>query len=283
MALINSSISLGIVGSAKDAIISINNSLVDKVQTRVLDSLESIHPMRHSLGAIAYVMESESKINHFALEHIYQQYAKIPLYIICNHISIPLLHHAIKMRVRDVLVTPITQHSLNEFVDELIETTQVSCYPRSIHPSQFIESSEQLINHPLGDLFDIIEQHYVDGPSLQQVSSNVYLSPSRISHMFKDLCGIGYCQYILCRRIEESERLLMQPNVSITQVASDTGFANSSHFCRSFKEHVGITPSAYIRNDGPINLSCLYQRYQKLRMELLPKQHQGIVANVVNR
>jgi len=33
---------------------------------------------------------------------------------------------------------------------------------------------------------------------------------------------------------------------------------------------IALTPSAYIRNELGIEISCLYQRYQKLRIELLP-------------
>jgi AraC-like DNA-binding protein len=89
-------------------------------------------------------------------------------------------------------------------------------------------------------------------------------------HRHEDLCGIGFCQYILCRRLEESEFLLRQKNASVTHVSFAVGFSNPSHFCRSFKENIGLTPTAYIKKENGIELSCLYQRYQKLRMELLP-------------
>ena len=57
---------------------------------------------------------------------------------------------------------------------------------------------------------------------------------------------------------------------SITTISFHLGFSNPSHFCRSFKENLGITPTAYMNSATEISLSCLYKRYQKLRMELLP-------------
>jgi len=267
----------GVVGYNQAAVKSVYRCLANKICTKFITSLDNIQTVTGSLGAIAYVMDSQSQIHQYNLERIYRSAPKKSLYIISNHISIPMLHHALKLRVRDVLKMPIDKRNLKALSLDVSETTSIECYEQNILPSSFIPPSEEVVNHPLKDLFDIIEQHFVDAPSLQQVSTSLYLSPSRISHMFKDLCGIGYCQYILCRRIEESEYLLSLENPSITHIAFHIGFSNPSHFCRSFKEHLGLTPSAYIKHELGIELSCVYQRYQKLRIELLPiKQAQPI-------
>lgn len=260
----------GVVGYNRASVKDIYTCLANKISTKVIASLDSIQKTNSSLGAIAYVMDCQSKIHSYNLDCIYRNAPNKSLYIISNHISIPMLHHALKLRVRDVLKMPLDNKSLTNLSVEVSETTNIECFELDLMPSRFIPPSEELISHPLEDLFTIIEKHFIDAPSLQQVSTNMYLSPSRISHMFKDLCGIGYCQYILCRRLEESEYLLSQENPSITHVAFDVGFSNPSHFCRSFKEHIGLTPSAYIRNELGIEISSLYQRYQKLRIELLP-------------
>jgi len=70
------------------------------------------------------------------------------------------------------------------------ETTNIECFDQPFLPSPFISPTGDLMNHPLEDLFEIIEQHFVDEPLLQQVSTSLYLTPSPISHIFKDLCGI---------------------------------------------------------------------------------------------
>jgi len=268
----------GIVGSNKATVERIYNCFSSKICSKTITSLDDIN---NSLDAIAYVMDCQSDVHRYNLEHIHRNYPKKSLYVVSNQVSIPMLHHAIKMRVRDVLKMPINNKAINNLAAELNESTNIECYEHTIIPNNYIPSTEEIVSHPLEDLFEIIESHYVDAPSLQQVSTRLNLSPSRISHMFKDLCGIGYCQYILCRRLEESEYLLVEENASITYVSFHVGFSNPSHFCRSFKEHIGLTPSAYIKNELGIELSCLYQRYQKLRMELLPASE--VNHNQLNR
>jgi len=267
----------GIVGSNQETVTTIYNCLTSKINTKIIPSLDDISTLNSSLGAIAYVMDYPSAVHSYNLEHIYQNSANKPLYIISNQISIPLLHHALRMGFRDVFKLPFDNKAVDKLSLEVSETTKIESTEHAFLPSCFIPPPEELINHPLEKLFDIIEQNFVDTPSLLQVSNRIYLSPSRISHMFKDLCGIGYSQYLLCRRLEESEYLLSQENAIITNISFDVGFSNPSHFCRSFKEHLGLTPTAYIKKASGGKLSCLYQRYQTLRMELLPvlsiKQH----------
>ncbi|MFQ3236167.1 MAG: AraC-like DNA-binding protein [Paraglaciecola sp.] len=260
----------GIVGSNQKTVETIYHCLADKISTKIITSLDDITKLNGSLGAIAYVMDYPSEVHSYNLEQIYKDSPHTSLYIISNQISIPLLHHALRLRARDIFKLPLDNKTLDKLSLEVSETTNIECIEHVLLPSRFIPPTEELINHPLENLFDIIEQHFVDGPSLLQVSTSIYLSPSRISHMFKDLCGIGYSQYILCRRLEESEYLLSQENAIITNITFEVGFSNPSHFCRSFKEHIGLTPTAYIKNERGIELSCLYHRYQQLRMELLP-------------
>jgi AraC-like DNA-binding protein len=270
MVIHQSNTCFGIVGSNQEAVETIYNGLASKINTKIIPSLDDITKLNGSLGAIAYVMDYPSEVHSYNLEQIYRNSSPKSLYIISNQISIPMLHHALKLRVKDVFKLPLNNKTLEGLSLEVSETTNIECIEQSFLPSRFIPPTEELINHPLENLFEIIEKHYVDAPSLLQVSNSLYLSPSRISHMFKDLCGIGYSQYILCRRLEESEYLLTQENAIITNVSFEVGFSNPSHFCRNFKEHIGLTPTAYIKKERGIELSCLYHRYQKLRMELLP-------------
>jgi len=261
---------LGITGHNKKVVQDVCSRLVDKLSLKTIPSVEHIKKSNGSLGAIAYIMECQSEVHRYNLESIHNDFPTKPLYILSACISIPMLHHALKIGVKDVLRLPIDNKALTNLLVELNETTNIDCFEQESMHYNFIPATEELISHPLEGLFELIEHHFCDAPSLKQAAKSIYLSPSRISHMFKDLCGIGYCQYILCRRLEESEFLLRQANASVTNASFAVGFSNPSHFCRNFKEHIGLTPTAYIKNEQGVELSCLYKRYQKLRMELLP-------------
>lgn len=255
-----------IIGNHKGNVEKVFNRLSAQFDTKIITSFDKIREMKNSFGAIGYVMNSQSELDNYNLEQLHQQNLHRPLYIFTQHTSIPLLHFALRIGIKDVFQIPFDEKKTINLATEISNTTKIECFQQDLKLCDVMPLTEEIINHPLSDLFTLLEQHFTSGPSLQDVANKLFLSPSRISHMFKDLCGIGYSQYILCRRIEESEYLLKQTDNGITTISYQLGFANPSHFCRSFKEHIGITPTAFMNNEIDIELSLLYQRYQNLRM-----------------
>lgn len=55
-------------------------------------------------------------------------------------------------------------------------------------------------------------------------------------------------QYLLDRRIERAQTLLLTPSRSIAEIAESVGFTTPGHFATAFKRRVGISPSAYRRS-----------------------------------
>lgn len=58
--------------------------------------------------------------------------------------------------------------------------------------------------------------------------------------------GITPVGYIGLRRLARAaERLAMEPETSVTEIAFSTGFADSAYFSRRFHDHFGMSPSRY--------------------------------------
>ncbi len=52
-------------------------------------------------------------------------------------------------------------------------------------------------------------------------------------------------QYIIDVRLQKAKQYLTEGVFSISEISEKCGFSNPYHFCRIFKEHLGITPSEY--------------------------------------
>jgi AraC-like DNA-binding protein len=52
-------------------------------------------------------------------------------------------------------------------------------------------------------------------------------------------------EYIINYRLQLSQNLLGQTDMSISDICFETGFSSESVFCASFKKHLGISPTAY--------------------------------------
>ncbi len=71
------------------------------------------------------------------------------------------------------------------------------------------------------------------------LASGVYLSKSRLAHLFSAQTGITLKDYIQYKRLERACRRMLR-GASITDAAFDTGFAGSSHIASSSMKLTGL-------------------------------------------
>jgi AraC-like DNA-binding protein len=250
----------------------ISGELAGLMSTRIIGSMAEFEQQNHkNITAFGYVIDKITDNHLYNLQFVFNLVNAPLSYIFTEQVSIPLLRQAIRLQATDVVLLPCTKQGLIEVVSKVEAKTAIPCYAKKHYIDDSVIPIEDIVSHPLLSLFELIEQNYAMSPSLKSASKQLHLSPSRISHLFKDLCGIGFSQYVICRRIEQAELLLSQPNPSVTAVGFELGFSNPSHFCRCFKEHTGLTPSAFINSKDGMKISNLYKRYQMLRLNTLPQ------------
>ncbi len=90
-----------------------------------------------------------------------------------------------------------------------------------------------------------IDEHYIDGLSLDEVAAATGISRYYVSHLFKELMDTTFVGYVNELRLNRAAMLLMTSDSPIIEIAALSGFNNLSNFNRAFKLHFGKTPSAY--------------------------------------
>ena len=106
-----------------------------------------------------------------------------------------------------------------------------------------VERSGQL--HWLSYAEEFLHAHFNDGASLLTLSQAVGVNPSHLARAFRRHyhCTVG--EYVRRLRIEHACRQLGSANSSLAEVSVAAGFADQSHFGRTFKRLVGMTPARY--------------------------------------
>ena len=87
--------------------------------------------------------------------------------------------------------------------------------------------------------------------TLDKFSNELGLSRRRISAIISEHKQMNFSTYVNEYRIKEAIRLLSSndgKNYSMDAIAFDSGFSDRKYFHRIFKEHTGITPSAFRNN-----------------------------------
>jgi len=90
-----------------------------------------------------------------------------------------------------------------------------------------------------------ISDNYSEKLTLNSVASHVKLSPNYFSALFHQVMGISFREHVCRVRVEESKRLLLSTDYSITDIALAMGFPDQSYYCKVFKNITGVTPGKY--------------------------------------
>jgi transcriptional regulator GlxA family with amidase domain len=65
---------------------------------------------------------------------------------------------------------------------------------------------------------------------------------------FRNALGVPPHEYLIRRRIEHAQRLMVSSDLPLCQIAAECGLADQSHLSRLFRRVVGDTPAAWRRN-----------------------------------
>lgn len=115
--------------------------------------------------------------------------------------------------------------------------------PSSAGPAEFPTSA--FSSYRIHNVLNAIAKNPEAEHSLEELSALAGLTPSHFCRVFKRAVGLSPHQYLLKARLERSQQLLMQSEVSIGVVAEMLGFTSQSHFNRAFRKLFGQAPTAY--------------------------------------
>jgi AraC family transcriptional regulator len=97
----------------------------------------------------------------------------------------------------------------------------------------------------LSQLLDYIHHHLDQDITVTDLAAIANMSRYYFASLFKQSTGVAPYQYVLIQRVERAKQLLKQPEFSLAEIASASGFANQSHFTRQFRQLTGVTPKTY--------------------------------------
>ena len=98
---------------------------------------------------------------------------------------------------------------------------------------------------PIREIKKYIEENYMEEISLGQLAELVDMNASYLSSVFKKETGMTYSEYLILCRVKQASRLLVETNLSIGEIAHQSGYQDARYFSKQFSKQVGLKPSEY--------------------------------------
>jgi signal transduction histidine kinase/DNA-binding response OmpR family regulator/ligand-binding sensor domain-containing protein len=150
----------------------------------------------------------------------------------------------------DYLSKPFNSEELKLRIHNIIETrkkirekfgSSLKLEPKSI---AITSVDQKLIERAI----EIIEQHMDDEDFSVETFSNL-IGMNRVSlyHKIKSLTNLSPREFFTLIRLKRASQLLKESGLSITEIAYQVGFKDSSHFSKLFRKQFGQSPKEYMK------------------------------------
>lgn len=118
---------------------------------------------------------------------------------------------------------------MRNYIREVLTDTQVKY--RTLNINRF------------NGILKYIEDNFTDDLTLEHMSEQAHMSKYHFCRMFKKMTGDNVTHFINSLRIQEADNLLINSGLSISEIAFNVGFHDTSYFSRIYKDFKNISPS----------------------------------------
>ena len=92
---------------------------------------------------------------------------------------------------------------------------------------------------------EFLHENFITPPSLGELALAADVHPTHLARVFRRFEGCTVGDYVRKIRIEEACRKILASNEPLVDIALDAGFADQTHFTRSFRRVAGMTPTEF--------------------------------------
>lgn len=93
-----------------------------------------------------------------------------------------------------------------------------------------------------------INENLTEQITLENICDSVHMSKYYFCHSFKSVMEMTVMEYVLKTRLTAAKNLLINRQLSISDISDTCGFSSASYFCQAFKNATGVTPNQYRKN-----------------------------------
>ncbi len=159
-----------------------------------------------------------------------------------------LLFTAETAKRAEPLLTKISQsNGFDAYIEflRLMQLLSESEGQRVLANSSFQSETTASADNRIEKLHNYIIAHYKDHVTLNDAANLLNLSPVSVTRLVKQRTGKSFIDFLNEIRLGFATRMMVDSDMSISEICFSTGFNNISNFNRTFKKKQGLTPTEF--------------------------------------
>lgn len=145
--------------------------------------------------------------------------------------------------VLDYLVKPISVDHILSKVKKAVESDGIS--EKKAGDEEITQEEKYRMKTLIKEAEEFINQQVYNPISLADVAEYLHVNKSYLSVTFKNEMGENISNYINAVKIKEAKRLLLETELSVSELAEKLGYSTSKYFIEKFSKSTGLTPAKY--------------------------------------
>lgn len=163
--------------------------------------------------------------------------------ILCINPDLQLPHHHPNVyQTKLWLNKKVTYQSASQHLDTIGIIKQL--FSRFLEPGQS-HTITSLLKYNIQAILLYIQNNLQRDIRVDELAGIACFSKDHFSRIFKSIIGMSPCEFIIQKRIERAQFLLLTTDMTQTQIIEKTNFKSVSYFCRIFKKTTRFTPNEY--------------------------------------
>lgn len=106
-------------------------------------------------------------------------------------------------------------------------------------------------------VFQFIAEHYSEPISTSSIAGELHRNPDYVGRCFKNVHGCTITEEVNRRRLLQAEKLLIDTNLNLNEIAFQCGFNDSGYFRKLFIRKNDITPGKFRQNLSRIHINTI--------------------------
>ena len=152
---------------------------------------------------------------------------------------------------KEILSTKIKDLVVAQPLQKILGLVEILAILSQSQDTQIIDTSfsehqySQIETTRFQKVFSYLIEHFKEDISLDQMAAVAHLSPTSFCRYFKSITQKTFVEVLVEFRLQYACQLLTKSDLSIQQIAFDSGFGDVPYFNRQFKKYKHVTPMTF--------------------------------------